>query len=172
MRRFLAGCTSLAVALMPASQAFAYTQKTTATPISVVSSGVTPTQTLTTAVVTQNSGEPGTVSTLTFGTGGNTYRDSGRAIRVTVDTNLAANRILIYTNNGPATAVPQCSLNTELGNDCGGLIGVTDRSQVVPVLWAVEDANPDFNFGASPSDATGNAGDITDRAHRPTDGEG
>src|SRR3989338_10795628 len=92
MRRFLAGCTSLAVALMPASQAFAYTQKTTATPISVVSSGVTPTQTLTTAVVTQNSGEPGTVSTLTFGTGGNTYRDSGRAIRVTVDTNLAANR--------------------------------------------------------------------------------
>ena len=168
MRRFIAGCTSLAVGFLSASQALAYTSKTTATPISVVSSGVTPTQALTTAVVTQNSGEPGTASTLTFGTGGNTYRDSGRAIRVTVDTNLAANRILIYTNNGPATAVPQCALDTEKGNDCGGLIGVTDRTQVVPLLWAVEDANPDFNFGASPSDAIGNEVFITDRAHVTT----
>ena len=106
---------------------------------------------------------------MTFGAGGNTYRDSQRAIRVDVNTNLAANRILFYTNNGPLTAVPQCALNTELGNDCGGLIGVIDKTQVVPLLWAVEDTNtPDFNFGASPSDAIGNEVYITDRAHVTT----
>ena len=143
----------------------AYTSKTTATAISVVTSGVTPTQSLTSTIVLQNTGDPGTASTLTFGVGGNNYRDSGRAIRVDVNTNLAANRILIYTNNGPITAVPQCGLNTELGNDCGGLIGVTDRNQVVPVLWGVEDANPDYNFGATIGD---NETYITDRAHVTT----
>ncbi|MDP3704105.1 MAG: hypothetical protein Q8R78_06930, partial [Candidatus Omnitrophota bacterium] len=165
MKRLIAGMTSVAVGLLSASQALAYTSKTTATPISVVSSGVTPTQALTTAVVTQGSGEPGTASTLTFDVAGNTYRDSERAIRVTVDTNLAANRILIYTNNLNGGAVPQCTLDTSLGNDCGGLIGVTDRSQVVPVLWGVEDANPDYIFGATVGD---NEVFITDRAHVAT----
>ena len=171
MKRLIAGVSSLVLALMGPSQAYAYTSKTKAAAISVVASGVTPTQSLTSAVVLQNSGEPGTASTLTFGAGGNTYRDSGRAIRVDVNTNLAANRILFYTDNlagGAVPAVPQCSLDTELGNDCGGLIGVTDRSQVVPLLWAVEDANPDFNFGASPSDGIGNEVYTTDRAHVTT----
>src|SRR3989338_6828368 len=120
MKRLIAGVSSLALALMGPSQAYAYSSKTKAAAISVVSSGVTPTQALTTAVVLQNTGEPGTGATLTLGGGDNTYRHSARAIRVDVNTNLAANRILFYADNLPVTAVPQCAPNTELGNDWGG----------------------------------------------------
>lgn len=166
MKRLIAGVTSLAVALMPAGQALAYTSKTKAAAISVVSSGVAPTQSLTSSIVLQGSNnDTGTASTLTFGAGGNTYRDSGRAIKVDVNTNLAANRILIYTDNLVAAAVPQCNLNTELGNDCGGLIGVTDKSQVVPMLWGVEEVNVDYTFGSTVGD---NEVFITDRAHVTT----
>jgi len=165
MKRVLASVCSLGLVFAVAGQAEAYESKTVATPITVTSSGVTPTQTLTANVVLQNTGSPGTAAALTWGVGGNDFRDSDRAIRVDVDTNLAANRILIYTDNLDGGAVPQAQLDTSLGNDGGGLVGVTDSTQIVPVLWGVEDANPDYNFGGTVGD---NEVFITDRAHVAT----
>src|SRR3989338_2289324 len=163
MRRFLAGCTSLAVALMPAGQAFAYTTRVTQT-TAVTGSGVTESTSFTTSVVDQGTAD--VASPLDFGTGGNAFRDSGEAIKVNVSTNLAANRVIISTDNLNVSASPKCTLNTELGNDCGGLIGVTDTKQVVPVLWVVADTNIDHAF------TTGTIGDdevfVTDRAHVST----
>ncbi len=179
------GIIALAGVVMTAARAEAFTSKTViTTPISVSSSGVTATQTLTATVVQQNTADvPGTVS---FGTGGNTFRDSGAALKVTVDTNLAAYRIIIYTSNLATAASPKFCENTALGNDGGGLVGVTDCKETVPMVWAISltgvTATPDpkvftgtssnlidYSFTANPSGpGATNAVFITDRAHVAT----
>src|SRR3989338_1949107 len=120
MKRLIAGITSLAVGLLSASPALAYTSRQTST-ISITGSGVTESTTFSTAVVSQGTAD--TPASLSFGSGGNAFRDSGEAIKVTVSTNLAANRVIIYTDNLNAAAVPQAAVNTALGNDGGGLVG-------------------------------------------------
>ncbi len=163
MKRILAAVLGAATvfSLTVGAEAFTSKQKST---ISVTASGVTESTTFSTAIVLQGTAD--TPATLSFGAGGNTFRDSGEAIRVNVNTNLAANRVIVYTDNLNAAAVPQAALNTALGNDGGGLVGVTDRSQIVPMLWTVEDTNVDHVF------TTAIIGDdeifITDRAHVAT----
>lgn len=163
MKRSLLGLCSFAVVISLSSQAHAFTSKGKST-LSIGASGVTESTTFTTAVVTQGTADPGTAATLTFGPGGNTFRDSGEAIRVDVNTNTAGNKVIIYTDNLAGTAVPQAQINTGTGIDGGGLVGVTDKTQTVPLLWVVKDTNtPDFVF------TTATIGDdetfIVDRAH-------
>lgn len=163
MKRMLATVLGAAAVFSLAAGADAYTPKLKST-ISVTASGVTESTTFSTAIVAQGTAD--TAATLSFGTGGNAFRDSGEAIKVNVSTNLAANRVIVYTDNLNATASPQASLNTALGNDGGGLVGVTDRGQIVPMLWVIKDTNLDHVF------TTATVGDdeiyITDRAHVAT----
>lgn len=163
MRRIFMAVLGAAAVCSLAVTAEAFTSKQKST-ISVTASGVTESTTFSTAIVAQGTAD--TPATLSFGAGGNTFRDAGEAIKVTVNTNLAANRVIIYTDNLNAAAVPQAALDTSLGNDGGGLVGVTDRSQTVPMLWVVADTNVDHAF------TTATIGDdeifITDRAHVAT----
>jgi hypothetical protein len=125
---------------------------------------VTESTTFSTAIVAQGTAD--TPATLSFGAGGNAFRDSGEAIKVNVSTNLAANRVIVYTDNLNATASPQAALDTSKGNDGGGLVGVSDRGQIVPMLWVIKDTNLDHVFTAA------TVGDdeiyITDLAHVAT----
>lgn len=154
--------------LIPQAQAFTTKERVT---LSVSASGVDESTTFATSVVTQGAE---TATTLGFGNGGNTFRDSGAAIKVEVDTNVAGNRVIIYTNNLGAEASPQACVNTATGIDGGGLVGNTDCSQTVPIVWAVQDANADYTFTPNPPqeafNATGasNGVFITDRAHVAT----
>jgi hypothetical protein len=161
MSRLRALVTGLIVASI-ATQAQAYTSRGSST-ITVAPSGVTESTTFATAVVVQGSGTD-TPATLGFGTGPTAgFRDSDESIRVSVDTNVVGNRVIIYTNNLAPTASPQACLDTSTGIDGGGLVGVTDCSRTVPLLWAVFDTNVNHTFTAA------TVGDdeiyITDRAH-------
>lgn len=166
MRQLVASIVASAMLCSLSSPLFAYTSQGKAT-ISITGSGVTPTQAMTTTIVAQGTGDPGTPTTLSFGSGVNDFRDSGESIRIDVNTNLAGNRIIIYTDNLNATAVPQAQVDTSLGNDGGGLVGVTDRRFIVPMLWALQDSNA-TNYAFT----TATVGDdeiyITDRAHVAT----
>ena len=126
-----------------------------------VSGGVQATTSFATQVVVQGTSD--TPATIGFGTGGNDFRDSGEAVKVSVNTNVANNRIIIYTENLSATANPKACLDTSTGIDGGGLVGVTDCSQAVPLLWVVADTNVDHTF------TTAVIGDdeifVTDHAH-------
>lgn len=163
MKRLIAGFSTLALAMAFAGQAEAFTSRQKST-ISVTGSGVTESTTFNTAIVAQGTAD--TPAALSFGAGGNAFRDSGEALKVTVSTNLAANRVIIYTDNLNGLANPQAQLNTALGIDGGGLVGVTDRTQIVPMLWVVADTNVDHAF------TTATIGDdeifITDLAHVAT----
>ncbi len=165
-------CSVLAAAmsLTLAGRVDAFTSKTKAAPLAVTGSGVTPSQSLTVSIVNQGSGVPGTAGTLSFGAGGNTFRDSGEALKVDVNTNLAANRIIIYTDNLNAAASPKYCDDTSKGNDGGGLVGVTDCKVTVPMLWALPSSNPSGNIDYVFTTAT--IGDdevfITDLAHVAT----
>lgn len=163
MKRSTVGVLGLTVALCIPSQAQAFTSKAKST-VSVTASGVTESTTFSVAVVAQGTAD--TPATLGFGTGGNAFRDSGEALKVTVSTNLAANRVIVYTDNLSGTANPQAQIDTALGIDGGGLVGVTDRTQIVPLLWVVKDTNVDHGF------TTAAIGDdeifVTDLAHVAT----
>ena len=145
------------------AEAFTSKEKDTVT---VSASGVTETTTFdATQVVTQGTAD--TPATLSFGDGGNDFRDSGEAIKVVVDTNVAANRLIIYTNNLGAEASPKACLDTSKGIDSGGLVGSSDCAQTVPLVWGVTDANGDYTFTPRPLPDVGasNAVFVTDRAH-------
>ena len=144
-----------------AGQAEAFTSKGKST-LSVSASGVIESTTFdASAIVAQGTAD--TPATLGFGSGGNDFRDSGEAIKVTVSTNAANNRIIVYTDNLSTGAVPKAQLDTSTGIDGGGLVGVTDQTKTVPLFWAVEDTNVDHAF------TSGTVGDdeifVTDRAH-------
>lgn len=151
---------NLVIPFLLAGQVEAFTSKQKST-ISVSASGVTESTSFSTAVVAQGTAD--TPATLGFGSGGNEFRDSGEAVKVTVSTNVAGNRVIIYTNNLAATANPKACLDTGTGIDGGGLVGATDCAQIVPLLWVIADTNVDHAF------TTGTVGDdeifITDRAH-------
>lgn len=155
-----------ALSLQAGSEAFTSRQKSS---VSVTGSGVTATQGMTLEHVTQGTGDPGTVvPALSFGVGSNDFRDSGESIRIEVDTNLAGNRIIIYTDNlNGAIADPQAQVDTSTGIDGGGLVGVSDPKVTVPLLWALQDSNA-TNYAF----ASGIVGDdeiyVTDRAHVAT----
>lgn len=171
---------SVALGMGSSGPVEAFTSKEKVT-ISVEASGVAESTTFDADnIVTQGSGEPGTAATLGFGLAGNALRDSGEAIRVDVTTNLAANRLIISTDNRKAAADPKAcnssdqKISPEKGFDGGGLVGLTDCATAVPVVWAVRDNNEDYAFtpnAVQPSfQATGasNAVFVTDRAHAAT----
>ena len=156
-----------AAALGLTVQAEAFTSRQPRT-VPITGSGVTATMTMDADVVTQGSGDPGTVVPLSFGSGVNDFRDSGESIRITINSNLAGNRVIIYTDNLNSGAVPKFCDDTSKGNDGGGLVGAgagaDDCKVTVPLLWAVQDSNV-TNYGFT----SGTIGDdeifITDRAH-------
>jgi hypothetical protein len=155
-----------AASLAGRSEAFTPKKKST---LSVSASGVTESTTFEASqVVVQGTAD--TAGTLDFGTGGNTFRDSGKAIKVVVDTNVAANRLIFYTNNLGTGAVPKACLDTSKGVDGAGLVGVTDCATAVPMVWGVVDVNDDYSFTAVPSPGIGatNAVFLTDLAHVAT----
>ncbi len=184
MKRYLAWSLSLAVCFAMASRAAAFTSQGASSTVSVSASGVSPTKTLSTQIVQQNTADVPT--TLSFGSAGNTFRDSNAAIKLSVDTNLALNRVIIYTSNLGTTASPKFCDNTALGNDGGGLVGVTDCKQTVPLVWALgvtgitatpdplvftgTSANVDYVFAANPAPTPGasNGVFVTDLAHVAT----
>jgi len=164
MKRILVALIGAAAVFSLTVGAEAFTSKQ-ARSVSVTASGVTDTSVLQPLQVVQQ-GTADVAGTLTFGVGGNNFRDSGVALKVDGASNAAANRLIIYTNNLSATASPQAALDTGLGNDGGGLVGVTDRSKIVPLLWVIKDTNVDHVFTSA------TIGDdeiyITDRAHVAT----
>jgi len=165
MKRVIAGITSCALALAVAGQAEAFTETGEKETIPVAATGsVTASTTFDVVVVVQGTAD--TPGVLGWGAGGNSFRDSDEALKVTVDTNLAANRVITYTDNLGISASPQACLDTATGIDGGGLVGESDCSQTVPVLWVVKDTNVNHAF------TTGTIGDdeifITDRAHVAT----
>ena len=160
MRRFAVEALSVAIICSLADPAFAFTSKGMQT-VSVSASGVADT-TLLSPVVVVAQGTADTPATLGFGTGGNTFRNSGDALKIDLTSNAAGNRLIIYTDNLSGSANPQAQLNTGTGIDGGGLVGVTDKSQIVPLLWALEQTNAAHNFGATVGD---DEVFVTDKAH-------
>ena len=168
MKKYLKWAAGVIVlcSLQSAADAFTPKQKST---IAVSSSGVTESTTFdATQIVVQGPGDvPGSLG---FGAGGNIFRDSNVAVKVAVNTNLAANRIIIYTENlstalGPTD--PKFCDDTAKGNDGGGLVGLSDCKITVPMVWAVLDANANYSFTEVPDPGVGatNAVFVTDRAH-------
>ena len=148
MKRSARVFVSLAVVCSIPSQASAFTSKQKAT-IPVTASGiVTESTTFNVAVVQQGSAADAS-GTVDFGSGGNTFRDSNAALKVTVDTNVPGNRVIIYTDNLGGAANPKFCANTSLGVDGGGLVGVSDCSSAVSLLWVVKDNNTDHLFTES-----------------------
>ncbi len=135
MKRILSVLIGASAAFLWAGHADAYTSKLVSAPISVSASGVAESTTFTTQIVQQNT--PDTPGTLSFGSGGNTFRNSNAAIKLNVSTNVADNRVIIYTSNLSATASPKFCEDTAKGIDGGGLVGVTDCKQTVPLIWAI-----------------------------------
>lgn len=161
MKRILIALLGAAAVFSLTVHAEAFTSKAKST-ISVSASGVTDSSSLAPiAVVAQGTAD--TPATLGFGTGGNAFRDSDEALKITVSSNAAGNRLIIYTDNLSGTASPQAAIDTGTGNDAGGLIGVSDHSLNVPVLWALNQTNTNYGF------TTATIGDdevyVTDRAH-------
>lgn len=115
--------------------------------VSASASGVTPVTTLTTTIVKQLTGA---ASALAFEGSGNDFRNSGEALQVGVSTNVAGNRLIIYTDNfagNPAPCFDSANNNPALGpvgNDGGGLVGIkidtNDKvscQNTVPMIWAL-----------------------------------
>lgn len=164
MRTWLTALSAVVGLLIAAPQsAWAFTSTGNSSTVTVDGT-VAESTTFSSSIVQQGSAD--VPATLGFGSGGNGFRDSGEAIKVTVDTNVANNRLIIYTNNLGASASPKACLDTSKGNDGGGLVGKTDCTKTVPLLWAINDTNVDHNF------TTGTVGDdeiyITDLAHAAT----
>lgn len=137
MKRLLVGLLGVLMAGAPAE---AYTSRQSR-PVAVDASGIAEVAILDPVlVVAQGQGDTG--ATLGFGaTGPNALRDSDEALRINLNTNLAGNRLIISTDNLSGTANPQAAVNTSTGLDGGGLVGVTDRSITVPLLWVIKDNN-------------------------------
>jgi len=125
---------------------------------------------LTTSLVAQGSGDTGTPAELVFEGTTNAFRDSGEAIKVEFNTNLAGPRLLIYTNNLATTANPKAEVNTALGVDGGGLVGMSNKAQTVPMLWFSADTNVNHNFTPTtlPQIGASNGIFIVDTAHVAT----
>jgi hypothetical protein len=162
------GVLVLSMAMGPAE---AYTSKVIRT-VSVGASGVTGSATLNTTVVAQgNAADP--AATLVFEGTTNAFRDSGESLKIDVNTNVAGNRIIIYTNNSAAVATPKACINTGLGNDSGGLVGTGSApicELTVPLVWGLTDTNANYTFTETPSPGFGatNGVFITDLAHVAT----
>lgn len=176
---------SLVLACAASHPAYAFTSKVTSGPISVGASGVDETKTLTASIVQQGPGD--VPALLVFEGTTNLFRDSGEALKVVINTNVAANRLIIYTNNLDAATAGSFKFceNTALGNDGGGLVGGTDCKTTVPMLWALgltsvvlkpgetkiytgTSSNVDYVFPAQTNQALPaetNAVFFTDRAH-------
>src|SRR3989338_3107935 len=146
MRRAVIVTLSLGLAFSLAGQAYAFTSKGKST-ISASASGVADSTSLGTSIVKQLTG---VAATLVFEGTGNDYRDSGEAIKVDVSSNLADNRLIIYTSNFATDASPKACFDTGNNNpnlgpigDGGGLVGVPapgnlDACKVtIPVQWDV-----------------------------------
>ncbi len=175
MKRILSAILGSAMICVIAGQAEAFTSLDAPETVPVGSATVTSTATLDVPVVVTQGSPTDAAGTINFGSGGNTFRDSGAALRVTLTTNAALNRLIIYTVNLDAGAVPQFCQNTALGNDGGGLVGTPtvafpDACELtVPLVWAVRDTNVDYTFTpdtTTPSSIGATNGVfITDRAH-------
>lgn len=185
MRRFWTYVVGLVIGLPMIGPAEAYTSKTKAAALSVGASGVAELKTLTVGVVQQNTAD--VTGTLTFAGTSNAFRDSGAALKLTIDTNVPNNRVIIYTDNLSAGAIPQFCENTALGNDGGGLVGTLPTpgcKSTVPMVWGLgvtgiaadPDGNPlhfvgtstntDYVFTQNPSGPGATNGVfITDLAH-------
>jgi hypothetical protein len=162
------GVLVLSMAMGPAE---AYTSKVIRT-VSVGASGVTGTAVLDMTIVAQgNAADP--AATLLFEGTTAALRDSGESLKLTVNANVAANRIIIYTNNSAIVANPKACINTGLGNDSGGLVGIGSApicELTVPVVWGLSDNNTDYTFTpvALPGVGATNGVFITDLAHVAT----
>lgn len=160
MRQFCSVVLSVVFASVIATPVYAYTETGNSSVKTTAGGVLTASTSFTVDIVTQGTD---TVTTLGFESVTNTFIDSGEAIRVDVSTNLAANRVIIYTDNLGGSASPQACINTGLGIDGGGLVGETDCALTVPLLWSISDVTVDHVF------TTGTIGDdeifITDKAH-------
>lgn len=176
MKQFSLYVLGAAVGFSLTGQAQAFTLKGTTRSVSVSASGVAESATLDPVIVVVQ-GTADTPATLGFGTGNpNDLVDSEKSLRINVTTNVAGNRVIIFTNNLSATANPPpnptfCD-DTAKGIDGGGLVGVgtpDNCKRTVPVIWAVADTNVDYVFARhdSPPPALGadNGVFMTDRAH-------
>lgn len=140
MKQFtiLATAVILAAGLTPGPAA-AFTSKQKVT-LGGVSGGVTESTAFNAVYVTSGSSPDQVVLNVSFGEGPNTLRASGESVRVTVDTNLAANRVIMYTDNTAGTAVPKANVDTGTGNDAGGAVGA-DLVSIAPMLWVIAQTN-------------------------------
>ena len=138
LKKILLTVLSVAIGLGWPGQVYAYTSKQKTT-VPSVGGGVTALQALSVTIVQQGTG--GAVSVLDFPiTTADDLRDSGEALKVAIDTNLAANRLLIYTDNTASSANPKCALlpaELDTARSCSGLVGVSDQKTTVPLVWAV-----------------------------------
>src|SRR3989338_1429097 len=182
MKRLITGFLGLVIACMTASQAEAYTSRDReAVSVPVTAVGVTETAVLDpVAVVVEGSADTAATS-ISFGDVGPVPADlvdSGEALKISVNTNVAGNRLIISTDNlrtGVGAADPRFCDDTAKGNDGGGLVGIPTAGLpdnckfTVPLVWAVRDANDNYGFvkHVSPPPAIGadNGVFMTDRAH-------
>lgn len=132
MKKYLISILSVAIALLscPAEMP-AYNPTGQKATVSVGGS-IDVAQSLTVSIVRQNKpdNEQPILTSIGFGGGPNRYQDSGAALKVSVNTNIAGNRVIIYTNNTTYTG-----LRTK-GQDGGGLLGASLKESV-PLVWAL-----------------------------------
>ena len=139
---------SLASGLVPGGLAEAYTVKDSATITTTATGSVVESTTFGVSVVQQGSSD--VPATLGFEGGANDVRNSGEAIKVTINTNVALNRLIISTDNTAGGANPQYCFDTGNTNptlgpigDGGGLVGVPTTADpnfcrnTVPLVWAL-----------------------------------
>lgn len=167
MKSLTFAAAAVLAASVAAGSAEAFTSKSAKT-VTVGTSTVAESTTFDVTIVNQTTGA---AASLAFEGTTNVFRDSGESLQVTVNTNLAANRIITYTNNLDSSAVPfKFCEDTAKGIDGGGLVGQTDCAQTVPIVWGLMDAVGDYVFTpvALPGVGATNGVFITDRAHVAT----
>ena len=125
MKQLLSVALSVVFASLYAMPVHAYTSTGQSTVITTAGGSLEALTSFTVSIVTQGTD---TVTTLGFESVTNAFIDSGEAIKVNVSTNLAANRVIIYTDNLSGGASPQAQIDTSLGIDGGGLGGESDRA--------------------------------------------
>lgn len=163
-RKSLAGLVSIAmVSMLVAPSAYAYNSEGSVT---LGGGGSVSANVTFNAIMVAQGTDPAAAATLDFGSGGNAFRDSEEAVEITVDTNVAGNLVIIYTSNSAAGASPQYTGDPATGQDGGGLVGVSDSSQTVPMAWIMNDDNDDAVFDGT-LDGTGETF-FTDAAHSAT----
>lgn len=171
----LAAAAAICAGLV-AGEADAYTSKSKRS-VPITQSGVQELTTFANPVVVLQGSPTDAGSAISFGTGSDqALRDSGASVKIDLKTNLAANRLLIYTSNSIATATPKACLATGEGNDGGGLVGINVGQQTqnckktVPLVWGLTDTNTNYDFTqvASPGYGATNGVLVVDTAHVAT----